>query len=60
VTVPVTTRVTDSMLSRIDKLASDLHLTRGSTVTLLLAAALQHERTLLGSFRTLRNRGGRR
>jgi hypothetical protein len=63
VTVPVTTRMTESMVAELDRVAAGLHLTRGSAVVLLLAAALRHEDELLGSFRELRartNPGGHR
>ena len=56
----MTTRLTESMVGEIDRLAAGLHLTRGSAVILLLAAALRHETELLGTFRELRARTHRR
>lgn len=51
--VPVTTRVTRSMLVRVDELAREFGLTRGHALTLLLALAVNHDEQLLATYRAL-------
>ena len=53
-TVAVTTRVTRSTVADLDRLAAGLGLTRGNTMTLLLAAALSHRDELLATYVNLR------
>jgi hypothetical protein len=54
-TTPITTRLTSSMIAEVDALAGELKLTRGSVVTLLVAAAL-NQGPLLDTFRQFHTR----